>query len=494
MKGLKPIVFFPPVLLLLSSAIFSLIDLDAFLYTVKSAKDWIIQYFGWLFLWGTFSFLIVLVLAFFSPISKKRIGGPEAKPFLNRWQWFSITLCTTIATGILFWGIAEPVFHLHYGPPGVKNPQAFAMSTMFFHWTIIPYGIYTLAALVFAIGFYNYQKPFSVSTLLFPLFGERAFGWIGHLADIICLFALVSGMAASLGAGILTIAGGLDQFLGISPNRLVFGFIGLTIVGAFVASAISGLQKGIKWLSDINTRLFFALGVFVFISGPTLLILKLGIEGSLDQFLNFIPRSLGLDPSLDREWVGDWTIFNWANWLAWTPVTALFLGRIAYGYTVRAFIIFNLLLPSIFGGIWMMIFSGTTIGFDQMFGAELINSLDENGPQSLAYRVLDHLPFTEFVSFIFLLIVFISYVTAADSNTAAMTGMSTRGITPQNQEAPLGIKLIWGLLVGLISWIMISFAGIEGIKMISTLGGFPALFLVLLVGGGLVKLILQDRK
>lgn len=491
MKDLRPWVFFPPVILLLGSGLFSLIDAENFLLGISNANNWILEKFDFLFLGATLSFLLILLFAYFSSLSKLRIGGKDAKPILSRWQWFSITLCTTIATGILFWGVAEPIFHVHEGPEKIQDPRAFAMSTMFMHWTLIPYGIYTIAALVFAIGFYNRNQPFRVSTLLFPLLGKNAHGPIGTMADIVCLFALVAGMAASLGGGIMSISGGINEFMGILPGRLVYALIGLVIVGTFVLSAASGLQKGIKWLSDINMRFFFAFALFVLIAGPTFGMLKLGLEGGLDFLLNFFTRSLGLDKKIEQEWVWSWTVFNWANWLAWAPVTALFLGRIAYGYTVREFIIFNLFLPSVFGAAWMIIFSGSTIQLDGLLNGELYQSLNNGGPQSIIYRVLDQLPLTGLVGFIFLLIVFISYVTAADSNTSAMTGMSMKSTDKEHQEAPLTIKIIWGVLVGVISWVMISYAGIEGIKMISTIGGFPALFLIMAVALGLVRLLLE---
>ncbi|MFT5917202.1 MAG: choline-glycine betaine transporter [Flammeovirgaceae bacterium] len=493
MNNLRKSVFLPSFLLLLASAIASILIPESFLNATKSINNWILQHFDWLFSWGTFSFLVLLAISYFSPLAKIRIGGKNAKPILNRWQWFSITLCTTIATGILFWGVAEPVFHLHSSPEAIENKSVFSMSTLFMHWTVTPYGIYTIAGLVFALCFYNLKQPFTVSTLLYPLLKEKSYGLAGKITDSICLFALVAGMAASLGAGILSISGGLSKFLSIESGSLLYGLVGLFIVLAFVISASTGLQRGIKLLSSLNIRLFFALGIFVFLAGPTWEILQIGGSGFLDFIKNFFSRSLSLDSDLDDGWIQSWTVFYWANWLAWTPVTALFLGRISLGYTVRDFIHFNLLLPSLFGGVWMLIFSGTTIIIDNQNDGTLNQALTENGPESIMYQILEYLPFTGIMTVIILIIIFISYVTAADSNTSAMSAMSVKGISQDNQEAPWVLKAIWGILIGTISWIMISFAGIDGIKMISNLGGFPALFLLILVGVGLIKLMLNWR-
>lgn len=493
MYKIRPFVFLVPFSLLLLSAAASIFKPKQFLEIAKGANDWIISTMDWLFSYSTFGFLLVLAATYVLPIANVRIGGEGATPMLNRWQWFSITLCTTIATGILFWGTAEPMYHAYTQLEGIEDKNAFALSTLFMHWTITPYGIYTLGGLVFAISFYNLKQPFSVSAMLFPLLGNRAYGIIGQLTDAICLFALVAGMAASLGTGILSLAGGLGEFVGLLQGKKLYGMIGAVMVVVFVISSASGLKKGIRILSGINIQVFIGLALFMFIVGPTREILELSAKGGVDFVKNFIPRSLGLDPLLKPEWVQSWTVFYWANWLAWTPVTALFLGRIARGYTVREFIHFNLLLPAIFGGCWMGIFGGTTLALDAATQGAMHNALEAQGPQSIIYSVLAQFPLSEVLSGLMLFAIFISYVTAADSNTSAMTGMSVTGVSSEAQEAPLGMKALWGCLVGLVSWVMISYAGIDGIKMISNLGGFPALFLLILVSGGLIKLIYKLR-
>ncbi|MEL6255390.1 MAG: BCCT family transporter, partial [Bacteroidota bacterium] len=187
-----------------------------------------------------------------------------------------------------------------------------------------------------------------------------------------------------------------------------------------------------------------------------------------------------------------WTVFYWANWMAWTPVTALFLGRLGVGYTVRDFIHFNLVFPSLFGGFWMVIFSGAAMNLDLGSGDfALYQILQAQGEQNVIFELFSQLPLSNIISVFFVLTIFISYVTAADSNTSAMSGISAKGINPENPEAPLMIKIAWGLMIGIVSYIMISFAGVDGIRMTSNLGGFPALFLVIFVAIGLVRMLLK---
>ncbi|MFK7934751.1 MAG: BCCT family transporter [Saprospiraceae bacterium] len=501
MQQLRLSVFLPPFLFLLASAIYSLIDTEGFLFFAKTANDWILTHFGWLFSISTLTFLGIVIMVYFSPLAKVKIGGKDAAPILSKWRWFSITLCTTIAIGILFWGGAEPLYHFHQPPTGLgispESPAAarFGLATMFLHWTFTPYGIYTMSGLTFALVYYNLKQPFSLGSMLYPLIGDRAHGNLGKFIDAISLYALVAGMASSLGAGILTIASGLETVIGIPKTAFTLGLVAAAIVITFIVSAASGLQKGIRILSDINIRFFFGFGIFVFIFGPTLFILGFGVDALGEYFQQFFRRSLYTGVADGDGWANSWTIFYWANWLAWTPVTALFLGRLAVGRTVKEFIHFNLIYTSLFSIFWMMIFSGTSLYFDSTeANFPMFNTLQTGGPEAIIYALFERLPFSALMSFLFLLIAFLSYVTAADSNTSAMASISSTGISPETPEPPLFIKVAWGASVGVIAWVMVAFAGIDGIKMASNLGGFPALFLIIAVAGSLIKLMRNADK
>ncbi len=500
MNAIRPWVFFPPLLFLLLTVAFSFLDEASFLRIGNEANSWILVHFGWLFSWGTLGFLVLLGVVYLSPLGKVTIGGKGTPTMLSRWNWFAITLCTTIATGILFWGPAEPLHHLHNPPAGLGLEPAsdeaavFSMSTLLMHWTLTPYAIYTIAALVFSLAYYNLKQPFSLGAMLFPLGGKHARGWLAKLVDVICLYGLVAGMAASLGTGLLSITGGLDRVFNTGQPGWLLAVVAVAIVLTFVLSSASGLMKGIRWLSQLNTWGFMILALFVLLAGPTRNILQLGGAGFVDYAQHFFPRSAGLDTGLDQAWQGSWTVFYWANWLAWAPISAIFLGQLARGYSVRDFIHFNLLLPSLFGGLWMVIFGGASIELDRAGGHQLHASMQAGGEESVIYIIMDQLPGSQLISFLFLLMVFLSFVTAADSNTSAMSGISTKGISPTSPEAPLAIKVAWGLLIGLVAYVMVSSAGVEGIRLISVLGGFPSLFLLLAVAAGLVKLMIMARK
>ena len=476
MKQLNHPVFWPPFILLATALILSLVLPDVFKEQVEGINNWILQHFDGAFTWGTFFFLILVIVTYFSPFAKQRIGGAEAVPLLKKWQLFSITLCTTIATGILFWGCAEPLYHVHSPPEGLAASVAakdFALSTLFMHWSFTPYAIYCLLGIVFAWLYYQKKQAFSIGIVLQPLFKKGTPLLASNITDIICLFALVAGMAASLGAGILTISGGLNALFHLKETVLLQGAITTVIVLAFVLSAASGLLKGIKWLSLVNTWAFIALALFVLFLGPVREILSSSLAGLNDYFSTFIERSTGT-AGIAPEWNHSWTTFYWANWLAWAPITAMFLGKIARGYTIRQFIQFNFLLPSLFGIAWMSIFAGATLHFDRLNNGAFYETMNLEGIQTAVYSLFQQYPASTMVSAVFLLVVFISFITAADSNTTALSGMSTKDSV--NGEGSLWIKIVWGLIIGTMAFVMITFSGIDGARLLSVLGGFPVLF------------------
>lgn len=485
-------------MLLLAALIYSIVDSSQFLATTVRINDFILDNFGWLFSAGTTMMLLTCLLISFHPFGKIRIGGAEAKPFLTRWRWFSIVLCTTIATGIIFWGTAEPLFHLS-APPSFGRAEAGsqeaannAMGYMFLHWTLTPYAIYSVPGLMFALAFYNRRRSFSIHSTLFPIIRNPNQPRLASFIDGISLYALVAGMAASLGGGILTISGGLKNLTGYESGWLQL-IITLLIVGTFIVSAISGLMKGIRILSDINARIFIVLALFMLVCGPTLSILKYTLAG-LTSYITSLPEmSLVSILHPDDPWPKSWTSFNWANWLAWAPISALFLGRLAYGYTIRQFLLFNWVLPSIFGMIWMGIFSGMTLDFELGKNLGLLTLLQSQGPESVIYRILESLPLRYVIAPLFLITAFLSYVTAADSNTEAMGGISSTGISPEAPSPPTIIKVICGVTIGAVAFIMINMAGIDGIKMLSNLGGLPSLFLIITVNIGLLYLIFSKK-
>lgn len=516
---LNHLVFWPPFLLLLAVVILNFTSQKSFEVATLGAQKWILINFGWLFTICAFTAVMLCIYICFSKFAHVRIGGADAKPLMSLWNWFSITICTTIAAGILFWATAEPIYHFHLPPvaTGISggSPAAanFALSTMFLHWTFTPYAIYAVVSLTFAFSYYNMKQPFSLGATVAPLVGSEWAKRAGGLIDAVCLYALVAGMAAALGAGIMAIAGGLNWLVGMPSNPWTWGAIAGVIVVCFIISSATGLMNGIRILSDINVKALMVLALVGFLFGPTIFILNLGLEAFgiyLSDFfeMNLFNGILSEQAAVDEAtaagesrgfWSHSWTIFYWAVWLAWAPISACFLGRIAYGRTVKEFMLINFLLPALFGVAWMAVFSGTALHME-IHGLADLNAVlndegDSGGAKFVTYKVFETFPFAIGVITFYVLSLFICFVTSADSNTTAMAAISTTGISPDNPEGNLVVKVAWGATVGTVAWVMISFAGgIEGIKIISTLGGFPAAFLFVFVIAALVRIVTRHEQ
>jgi len=496
---IKPLVFFPPFVCFALSILQAFGKGKEFFQELAKGQNWVLVHLDSFFTWGTFALLVACGVAFLSPLGSVKIGGPQAKPLVDKWRWFAITLCTTVAVGAVFWGSAEPIFHFHEPSRSLKDSSElgrtlFSISSLFLHWSLTPYAIYTVPAIVFALTYYNMKKPFSLLAPLSPLFGDKLKGKSGDLIDSICLFALVAGMSSSLGTGVLTIAGGVSELTGLTQSTGLVSLVLILIVTVFVLAAITGVTRGIRLMSEINFTVFLILALLIFAVGPSIFILKSGWASLGQYFLELIPRSLHsqLDEGID-PWTKNWTLFYWCNWLAWAPVTALFLGRISVGYTVREAITTNLILPSIFAWCWMAIFGGWAIHTDIQTQGEIFSIIQSSGVEKALYALLAKLSVPGWLHGATVLLVvltaFLAYVTSAEANTSAMAAMSTQGISPENPEAPMGIKIIWGACVGLTAGVMVAQNGIEGVKTLSILGGVPSLFLILLILGSLLKLI-----
>lgn len=492
-------VFLPPWILVTSLLIINLINFETFLVVINGATGWILQNFSWLFNSTTFACLILVLVAYFSPFSKVRIGGSKARPMMSKAAYVWIVLTTIMAAGILLWAAAEPMYHL-YTPPKhiVDGPKSqasiqWAIQTILLEWTFSPMSIYSLPSILFAFAFYNMKKEYSIGSMLYPVLGERVTPRVMPVVDCICLFALVAGMAASLGSGVLLMSGGVESIFGIKSQPSTWVMVAAVTVSAFVASAVTGIMRGIRILSSLNARIYLLIGLFVFLCGPTAWLLDMLVE-SVGLYLNDIVKlSLWTSTTAGDGWSRWWPTFYWCNWMAWMPVTSVFLGRISKGYTVRDALNIIFIVPSVFSIVWLVLFAGTSINFE-LTGLGINEAMKSGGIEGATFAIFRQLPVPVLSVSIFLILVFISFVTAADCNTSAMGGLCTNGLSTDDQESPMILKIVWGFTIGILCVIMLIAAGIDGIKMASNLGGFPNVFLLTLFCWAFIKVLRNPQK
>jgi len=374
--------------------------------------------------------------------------------------------------------------------PNSEAAAIFAMETVFIHWTFIPYAMYALAGLGIAFAIYNMKLPFRISSTLYPIFGKKINGSVGAVVDNLCLFAMFGGVAAVLGVGTLQITIGLNKLAGIPKGKVTWIAVVTVMVVIFLISSYSGLNKGIKWLSDKNSKIFLGIMAFIFIFGPTTFILSLGTQGFGGFLNNFFTRTQYLSPIDGGLWPQWWPIVYWAFWLAYAPLEGMFFALLCKGRTIRQFLMVNLIAPSIFGVLWFSVFGGAAI-HGQLQGQGLMEAIQTNGFEISIFKFLDAYPFGAAISWVIIVAVIISIVTLCDSMTSTIASLST--------TAPGRIKIFWGVAMASMAIINLICAGdkvsgIDATKQLATLAGFPILFFMILLTYGTVKMIVNQEK
>ncbi len=470
-----------PISAMIVSLIASLVSEARFLAAAQAANRFILDNFYLLISWVAGTALVILLGIAVSPFGARVIGGAGAARRLTPVRWAAIALCSTIAIGLMFWGVAEPI--IHYGAPepgGTVAPRSagaarFALASVYMHWTFLPYAVYAFAGVVMALLIRSGEGNLSVSGPLRAVWGDRFPTWLATLIDAVALFALVAGVASSLGTGVLSLAGGIGSLAGWTTTPGLTFVIMATLVAAFMASSISGLHKGITFLSEWNTRAFFVFLLLVVLVFPPTGYIGLLVDAGQGFFASFIDRTLAQDAVGQTPWYRDWTSFYLSNWMAWAPVSAIFLAYIARGYTIRAFILVNFVLPSLFSYIWLSLLGGAAIREDAAGGA-ISAAVDAGGAEAALYAFVELMPAAEVLVPLFLVMSFLSFVTAADSNTLSIVTLCTRH---SNAALERRLKIMWGVLLGLTAWLMITVAGIDGLRILSAVGGLPALLILI---------------
>jgi choline-glycine betaine transporter len=490
---LAPLVTFALIIIL------GFVNKEVFIGTMWNIFGYVFNNFGWTLEIGTLLIVFFLLAICFLPAGRIRFGGKDAKPEMSRWNYWTIALCAGIGTGIMFWGAAEPLtlaFNIPQGitaEPGSYEAVMFAMTRTFLHWSITPYSIYAIVGLGVAYSVYNMKKPFNVSSGLVPLLGDRATtGVISGSVDALTIIAIIGGVGGGLGLGILQIGKGLEFTFGIQSNHFVWAITALIIIIGYTISSASGLDKGIKWLSDKNAWIFIGFLLIVIVFGPTKYIIDITLQGFGEFVTNFVALSTFTSPNNTDMWPQWWDMFYLAAWLAFGPAVGVFLARISYGRTIREFITINLLLPAAFGIIWFGAFGGFVLDLQFSGVFDAVSFLNVEGKESIMLKLCEFLPLTNILRPLVIATIALSFVTMADSMTSTISLMSLKNNVGV-KEAPLFIKLFWGICIGFISYIFILNGGVDGAKIIMALSGFPILIIELLIMAGLFKKLVYNR-
>ncbi|MCF7791474.1 MAG: BCCT family transporter [Victivallales bacterium] len=484
-KPIRKMVFWPPFIILMLLLILGIIERHSVDAVLKNTMQWVFNCWGWLYMFGGFAFTVICLGIMLSPAGNIKFGGKDAEPEFSKWQWFAISLCTGMGIGITYWAVVEPMAHLTNFPqilsikPNTAASAMFALRTVFFHWTLTPYSMYVLFGITIAYAYYNKKLPFCVASGLYPVIGEKRVRKWGRIIDAITLFSICGAVAHSLGLGVLQLSGGIGYITGytsLGHSHILWAFVTLFLILAYTTSSYTGIKRGIAFLSDNNMKLFIILMIFAFVTGPAAFIMKTGTQAFGSFLNNFIPMSFRLGAVNDDSWVTNWTLFYWGVWLSFAPMVGMFLARLVYGRTVRDFIIYNLIFPSLFIGIWFAIFGGDSL-FLQFNGVDMHKLIAEKGAAMALYVLLEYHPFALLTQIIAAIVCTVSFITCADSMTTTVATISTSGHTVEDPEPPANVKLGWGIIMGGLALLGIVSGGVEALKNIGVISGLPILFI-----------------
>ena len=506
----KPIrwnVFIPCFLVVGGAAILGIVNNEWLTKVTKGIFSWSLNSFGWLYQVVAMVTLVVVALLAFSKTGNIRFGGKDAKAEYSFGSWFAMTLTGGIATGLITYGVNEVLIYFGniygeldgYGVKALSDEAAqFAMGRSFYNWTFVPYAMYALSGVIIAYMYFNRKKELSVSASLIPLFGEGVTkGFWKALIDVLSVLAIALGLASSLGAGLALIGTGLSSAYGIKQGPIVWFVLTAIITATFTVASVTGIDKGIKWLAGLTSKIFYVLLIVLFLIGPTLYILNManvGLGYWLDRFWTW-----GFDPGTvgGEALVTWWTMYDWAIWIAYAPLMGIFFAIIAYGRTVRQFLVINWILPASFGFVWFSVWGGTALKWQTSGKADIIATIQEEGAVAGIWEFLKHVPLGAIIIPVIIVALIAAFSTTDDTMSTTIAALCTKG-AKHDEEPAIWQKIVWGVSIGLIACIMVAFGGgeqgVDGVKYLAACGGFAVLTIFILQVASAIKLFFLDKE
>ena len=448
--------------------------------------------FGWFYLWVVLGLVALAFFLAFSRYGELKLGDEDDEPEFSVGAWFSMLFAAGMGIGLVFWGVAEPVSHYVSSPPGVApgTPEAanVAMRYAFFHWGLHPWAIYGIVGL--AIAFFQFRRKAAplVSSVTEAL-PSKIVQRLSPAFNVLAVVATAFGVATSLGMGAQQINSGLFAVFGLPVGSTAqVGIIVVTTL-LFLLSAVSGVERGIKWLSTGNLILAGLLGLTVLVLGPTIAIIDT-FTSTLGAYMSeFVRMSLRMTPFRENSWVGDWTIFYWAWWVSWSPFVGLFIARVSRGRTIRQFIAGTVLAPTLVGFVWFSIFGGAALYMEIFQGVPVAEAVKADVSTAM-FALFNALPMGAVMSVVATLLVMVFFVTSGDSATLVLGMMSTGG----NPNPPNRVKIMWGVLVAAIAISLLLAGGLKAMQNATIVFALPFSVVLLLMAVSVTRAIHQDWK
>ncbi|MBC06264.1 BCCT family transporter [Thalassospira sp.] len=455
-----------------------------------AAQSVIANYFGWfLIIVANLAVIVSLYLAI-GPYGRVRLGRQTDAPEYGLFSWTAMLFSAGIGIGLLYWGVAEPLYH-YFAPP-TAEPETIAaaeqaMTISFLHWGIHGWALYCIVGL--SLAYFHYRKglPLSIRSALYPIIGERIYGTWGHVVDILAVFGTMFGIVTTLGLGVMQISSGLNSLFGI-PDTMPVQIVLIAIITVFATiSVMVGLDGGIKRISNLNIQLSFVLLAFVLISGPTLFVLDSFVENVGNYISNLVVISFWSEAYTDTNWQAGWTIFYWAWWVSWSPFVGIFIARISRGRTVREFTLGVLFIPVVILFFWFTAFGGAAIHMEMVGDPGLIEATKASYGSAI-FKLLEFMPFTKFVTTVVIVMIVIWFVTSSDSGSFVIDMLTAGG----DANPPRIQRLFWATTEGVIAAVLLVAGGLSALQAAAVVAGFPFAAVILVMMYGLLRGLGRD--
>lgn len=473
-------VFWPSIILLIIGITLILIfrkDAEEFFSETQAA---VTSNMGWLFILSVNIFVAFCLYMAFGRFSKIRLGGKDAKPEFTTSSWFAMLFSAGMGIGLLFWSIAEPINHFQtppLGEPGTPDAAKQAMNFTFLHWGFHAWAIYALVGLSLAYFTYNRKLPLTVRSVFYPFLGERIHGIIGDLIDILAVLATLFGLATSLGLGVKQVAAGLSHVFPAITNDITTQILLIAfITGVATISVVTGVEKGVRILSEWNIRIALVILLAVLFLGPTVFILGSYVQNTGHYLGNFLQLSFWNEAYSGNNWQGAWTVFYWAWWISWAPFVGIFIARVSKGRTIREFVLGVLIVPSLLSFLWMTVFGSTALR-DVLAGETAVAEAVAADMSTALFVFFEQLPFSTILSVIGIVLIAGFFVTSSDSGSLVIDSLTSGG----RKDSPVGLRIFWALAEGAVAAVLLIGGGLQALQTAVIITGLPFAIILLLM-------------
>jgi choline/glycine/proline betaine transport protein len=487
----KP-VFWPSVILIAALIAGVIWAGDAAEEAFSSIRIGITDAASWLFVAAVNIFIGFALYFAFSKYGDIRLGGEDAEPDFSTMAWFAMLFSAGMGIGLMFFAVAEPMWHL-ISPPHAEAGSTAAirdsMGVTFLHWGLHAWAIYAIVALALAFFAFNRDLPLSFRSVFYPILGDRINGWIGDMIDVLAVLATLFGLATSLGLGAAQAGAGMEYVFGIENTTTLQVIIIVGVTAIAVVSVVLGIDKGVKVLSEFNIRLAGLFLLFILIVGPTLYILSSFVQNLGHYAQNFGTYAFWTQSYEEGSFMSNWTVFYWAWWISWSPYVGMFIARISRGRSVKQFVLGVLIVPTMLTFLWMSGFGGSALFLETNGIAEIASAVEQDQTTSL-FILLDQFPWSVITSFLAIILVLSFFVTSSDSGSLVIDGLTSGG----KLDAPVGQRIFWASTEGIVAAVLLLGGGLGALQAGAISTGLPFVFVLLVMCYSLKRGLEQEHQ